>query len=186
MRAVTLAATRTGRAITVEARVSSDSRSAFSIVNQTQMMSRERRDRVRAALLTSGYSWPPGSVYVNLTPRPGGRTGSGELDLGVAVAVLVASGQLPPRLARGRLFIGELGLDGSVRALKGGLQLRAPATPVEVIAPADCPVEAPPGRHIRRVATLAALDSLQAIEPSEPAPNPPLGRCGHDIGLGLG
>ena len=77
-----------------------------------------RRDRVRAALLSSGLKWPMARVTVNLAP-PGLRKVGTSLDLPIAVALLAASEQLPLASIADRSFVGELGLDGSVRPVAG-------------------------------------------------------------------
>lgn len=80
----------------------------------------ESKERIRGAFASSHIMLPRKRITVNLAPADIPKTDSG-FDLGVAVAILLASGQLSPdRLAAGRLaFIGELGLDGGVRAVRG-------------------------------------------------------------------
>ena len=73
---------------------------------------------VRAAVLSSGLRWPDKRITVNLAPSGQRKSGSG-LDLAIAVGVLVASGQLPADYVAGYGFVGELGLDGSVRRVPG-------------------------------------------------------------------
>ncbi|MGH3738130.1 MAG: YifB family Mg chelatase-like AAA ATPase [Micromonosporaceae bacterium] len=80
----------------------------------------QARDRVRAAVLNSGGSWPNRRITVNLLPAFVPKRGSG-FDLAVAVAVLGADGVLPAPTLDQTALIGELGLDGSVRAVTGVL-----------------------------------------------------------------
>ena len=83
---------------------------------------RESRDRVRAALVSSGMPWPRRRITVNLAPSGMRKAGAG-LDLPVAVGILVASGLLDPAAVAGLAFVGELGLDRSVRGVPGTLVL---------------------------------------------------------------
>ncbi len=75
----------------------------------------ESRDRVRAAAASSGLAWPAGRITVGLSPASLPKRGSG-LDLGIAVAVLSAANPPPqPGRLADWMFVGELGLDGTVR-----------------------------------------------------------------------
>jgi magnesium chelatase family protein len=93
---------------------------AFTIVGLAGAAVREARDRVRSALLNSGYEFPGRRITANLAPADVPKAGPG-IDLALACAVLAASGQIPgERLERCALF-GELSLDGEVRASHGAL-----------------------------------------------------------------
>ena len=108
----------------------------FTVVGLPDASCREARDRVRAAVLSSGLTWPDRKVTVNLAPTHLRKVGPG-LDLAIAVAVLAASGQVRPRTLEGLAFLGELGLDGSVRTVVGLLALLdAVADLVPVVSPA--------------------------------------------------
>ena len=90
----------------------------YHIVGTPDTACRESRDRVRAAVISSGFDWPSTCITVNLAPSGHRKIGAG-LDLAIAVGVLVADGQLPPESVDGLGFIGELGLDGSLRRVPG-------------------------------------------------------------------
>ncbi len=90
------------------------------IVGMPDVAVQEARERVRAALRAAGYSMPNERVVVNLAPGNLKKVGSG-FDLPIAMGILIATGQASPFLAKGRLIVGELGLDGSVRAVPGTL-----------------------------------------------------------------
>ncbi len=92
----------------------------FGIVGLPDVAVQEARDRVRAALRTSGYEFPNARVIVNLAPAPLRKHGTG-FDLPIALAVLCATGQLEPRAFDRISAVGELGLDGSVREVPGML-----------------------------------------------------------------
>jgi magnesium chelatase family protein len=81
---------------------------------------RESRDRVRAAIKNSGYLIPPTFITINLAPADMKKEGSG-FDLPIAVGILGAYGALRINDLSRFLLVGELGLDGSVRAVPGML-----------------------------------------------------------------
>ncbi len=110
-----------GHAVTVEVHVTNGLPS-FTVVGLPDASCREARDRVRAASQSSQLEWPQRRVTVNLAPPTVRKVGSG-LDLAIAVALLVASEQLTPAQVGERAFLGELGLDGSVRPVHGTLCL---------------------------------------------------------------
>ncbi len=83
---------------------------------------RESRERVRSAIKNSGFELPPRVVVVNLAPADLRKEGN-HLDLGIALALLAALGEVPQAALDGRLLCGELGLDGRVRPVRGGLAL---------------------------------------------------------------
>ena len=73
---------------------------AFFMVGLPETAVRESKERVRSALLTAGYSFPPGRITVNLSPADLPKEG-GRFDLPIAVGILAASGQLPRRALAG-------------------------------------------------------------------------------------
>ncbi|MEN3305630.1 MAG: magnesium chelatase family protein [Micromonosporaceae bacterium] len=80
----------------------------------------EARNRVRAALVNSGESWPNRRITVNLLPATLPKHGS-VFDLAIAVTVLAGAGELPLAPLQGVVLLGELGLDGTVRPVRGVL-----------------------------------------------------------------
>ncbi|MGO8871797.1 MAG: magnesium chelatase domain-containing protein, partial [Acidimicrobiales bacterium] len=110
-----------GTPVSVEVHVS-NGLPGFTVVGLPDAAVRESRDRVRAALLSSGLPWPLRRVTVNLAPS-GVRKGGAGLDLPIAIGLLVASGELAPELVAGVAFVGELGLDGSLRGVPGTVVL---------------------------------------------------------------
>ena len=75
-----------------------------------------------AALVNGGFALPPRRMTINLAPADVRKDGTA-FDLPIALGVLAATGQVPPDAIARRLFVGELGLDGSVRAVRGALPL---------------------------------------------------------------
>jgi magnesium chelatase family protein len=80
----------------------------------------EARDRVRAAVLNSGLSWPNRRITVALLPADLRKNGSA-FDLALAVAVLAAAGDVPREAIASTVWLGELGLDGRLRSIRGVL-----------------------------------------------------------------
>jgi magnesium chelatase family protein len=158
-----------GRPIEVEVHVSRGLPS-FSVVGLPDASCRESRDRVRAAVLSSGLAWPQHRVTVNLAPSSLRKGGAG-LDLPIAVALLAADGQLPAEAVDGLGFLGELGLDGSVRRVSGVLPLVDAIRAKLVVVPAACAGEASlvrPG-GVAAVPTLRTLVSVLRCEQGWPA-----------------
>ncbi len=132
-----------GKHISVEVHVS-NGLPGFTVVGLPDAAIREARDRVRAALLSSGLPWPLRRVTVNLAPS-GMRKGGSGLDLPIAIGVLVASGELDPCAIEGTAFVGELGLDGSLRPVPGVMvlaQATAAAGDHRLVVPLECAAEA--------------------------------------------
>ncbi|TBL27428.1 ATP-binding protein, partial [Verrucosispora sp. SN26_14.1] len=86
----------------------------------------EARDRVRAAVVNSGQRWPNRRITLNLLPATLPKFGSA-FDLAIAVALLGGSGELPLLPLDGVAILGELGLDGAVRPVRGVLPMVAAA-----------------------------------------------------------
>jgi magnesium chelatase family protein len=110
-----------GYTVDVEVHVG-DGIPSFAVVGLPDVSCREARDRARAAILSCGYDWPLRRITVNLAPT-GVPKGGSALDLAIAVAVLCADRQIPVESMAHTAMIGELGLDGSVRAVPGALPL---------------------------------------------------------------
>ena len=160
-----------GHVVTVEVH-ESNGLPSFTIVGLPDAACREARDRVRAAVLSSGLDWPDGRVTVNLAPS-GLRKGGAVLDLAIAVAVLAVSGQLPAESLRHKAFLGELGLDGVIRGAAGILPLTdAVRDRAIVVAPEAYHVAlAASPRGVYAIRTLGQLASV--LVGRAPWPDPP-------------
>jgi magnesium chelatase family protein len=86
----------------------------FALVGLPEAVVRESKERVRSALVTSGFGFPQGRITVNLSPADLPKEG-GRFDLPIAVGILAASGKLPARALKRREFYGELSLGGELR-----------------------------------------------------------------------
>ena len=93
---------------------------AFSTVGLPETAVKESKDRVRGAILNSGFEFPAKRITVNLSPADIPKTGS-RFDLPIAIGILVASGQIPSNNLQGVELIGELALDGQIREVGGVL-----------------------------------------------------------------
>jgi magnesium chelatase family protein len=93
---------------------------AFSIVGLGDRSVREARERVRGAILNSGFAFPQRRVTVNLAPAYLRKQGPG-FDLAIACGILAASGQVPAAALERLAVFGELGLNGKVRPCNGAL-----------------------------------------------------------------
>jgi magnesium chelatase family protein len=108
-----------GVPVTVEADIHSGL-PAFTIVGLPDAAVQESRERVRAALINSGFEFPLRRITVNLAPADLRKAGPG-FDLALAAAVLAASGQVRSERLASCALCGELGLDGSVRSVRGSI-----------------------------------------------------------------
>ncbi len=109
----------------------------FTVVGQPDEVCRESRDRVRAALLSSGFVWPTRRVTVNLAPT-GDRKSGACLDLAIAIGLLAAQEVVSTEVLGEFAFIAELGLDGSLRSVRGATPLvLALADRTTVVAPGN-------------------------------------------------
>ena len=144
----------------------------FSIVGQPDEACRESRDRVRAALLSSGLPWPNRRVTINLAaPMPHRKGGSG-LDVAIAVGLLVVQDVVPAASIASCAFIAELGLDGALRGVAGAVPLAAAVgAPRVVVSRAD----ERQARVAARCDVVAAADVAELVRcllGDEPWPSP--------------
>ncbi len=147
---------------------------AFGVVGLPDASCREARDRVRAALVSSGLAWPSQRITVNLAPTGVPKAGA-VLDLAMAVGLLVACGELEPATVEGLGFIGELGLDGTIRPVPGALPLVDAVDSDEVVVAPGNRVEAGlvDAATVRSVGDLRAL--VRSLRGDEPWPAVPEG-----------
>jgi len=139
----------------------------------------EARDRVRAAIVNSGQKWPNRRITLNLLPATLPKYGSA-FDLAIAAAVLGGSGELPLLPLERTVILGELGLDGAVRPVRGVLPMVAAAASAgfpRVVVPVGNAAEAAviPGVQVRAVDNLHRLvafvrDGSPLLPPPEFAP----------------
>ncbi|BDH44073.1 ATP-dependent protease [Salmonella enterica subsp. enterica serovar Choleraesuis] len=92
----------------------------ITMVGLPETTVRESRDRVRSAIINSGFSWPARKVTINLAPADLPKEG-GRFDLPIALALLAASEQIPADKLAGCEFMGELALTGELRGVPGAI-----------------------------------------------------------------
>jgi magnesium chelatase family protein len=105
--------------VTIEVHISNGLPS-LSIVGMLETAVKESKDRVRSALLNSHFNFPQQRITINLAPADLPKEG-GRFDLPIALGILAASNQLPLSSLANKEFIGELGLTGELRAVRGVL-----------------------------------------------------------------
>src|SRR3954451_2912455 len=134
---------------------------SFTIVGLPDAAVRESRERVRSALVNSGFRYPQHRITANLAPADLRKAGPG-FDLAIATAVLVASGQLPRTVLDRYALAGELALDGAIRPVPGALAMAEGARGWGMrgvaVAPEDAAqaalvggLEVVPGDHVTRL-----------------------------------
>lgn len=163
-----------GHVIEVEAHLA-PSLPAFVLVGLPDASLSEARDRVRAAVSSSALAWPTRRITVNLSPASLPKSGS-VTDLAIAVAVLAAAGMVSPRRARDAVHLGELGLDGRVRPVRGVLPSVVAAVaqgrPRVVVAHENAAeARLVPGVDVLAVGSLAELARAYGNDDARPAPS---------------
>jgi magnesium chelatase family protein len=130
-----------------------------TIVGLAETAVRESRDRVQAALVNSGFTFPDGRITINLAPADLPKEG-GRYDLAIALGMLVASGQLPPGALDATEFYGELSLSGQLRPVPGLLvaAVQAAYDGHRLVVPE---ASAPEARLAPRVAVCGVPDLLR-------------------------
>jgi len=94
----------------------------FTTVGLPEGAVKESKERVNAAIKNAGFRFPRKRITVNLAPADVRKEGSA-FDLPMAVGILTASGQISQEKLSGTVILGELALDGNVRAIRGGLSI---------------------------------------------------------------
>jgi magnesium chelatase family protein len=166
------------RAVRVEAHVGRQGE-AFKLSGLPDTAVREAKDRVRAAVVSSGIRFPNRTVTVNLAPADLPKAGS-DYDLPIALGVLAASREIPD--LRRAVVVGELALDGEVRAgpnaLGAGVVSAREGIPCLVASASAGEAASIPGSRAYGVASLAAAvdllrGGLEGVARAEPGPPPP-------------
>lgn len=143
----------------------------FTVVGLPDASCRESRDRVRAAVQSSKFTWQQQRITVNLAPTSLRKVGSG-LDLAMAVGMLVATHQLSERVTEHLGYLAELGLDGSLRPVPGVLPALDALSEVRPVVALANLAEA----RLLRPDAVGAADLRQlvaALRGDEPWPEPP-------------
>ena len=153
---------------------------SLTIVGLPEAAVRESKDRVRSAIINSGFQFPTKRLTINLAPADLPKDGS-RLDLAIALGILIASGQLPENAADGFEFIGELALDGYLRPVSGILSIAIACQHIghHLILPAlnaDEAAQLPefqvfPAQHLKDVCEHLSRSALISSHPSTSSTN---------------
>ena len=156
------------QAVTVEVHLANGLPS-FTLVGLAETEVKESRERVRAALLQSGFAFPHNKrITVNLAPADLPKE-SGRFDLPIALGILAAAGQVDPARLEGFEFAGELSLAGELRPVRGALALALAVRGAEGSRRLVLPTES--ARAAAQVAGLdirAADSLLQVVQSLQP------------------
>jgi magnesium chelatase family protein len=142
----------------------------FTVVGLAHGAVREGRDRVAAALKNSGFELPQRRIVVNLAPADVRKDGTA-FDLPIALGLLVAGDQARPRELDTHAFLGELGLDGSLRPVAGVLAVAtrcAEAGVATLVVPAENAREAAVVRGLRVIAASDLQSVVRHLEGEAP------------------
>lgn len=158
--------------VDIESQISGSTR-RFAVVGLPDAVLKEAKERVRCAIENSGFAFPSGELVIHLSPAALPKAGAG-FDLAIALSILAASGELDPLALNQHVVLGELALDGSVRAARGALgaafMLRERRELSLLVPQANaqeaCLVQ---GVEVRAISSLRqAVDYLNARLPLEP------------------
>lgn len=147
---------------------------AFDVVGLPDAAVKESRDRVRSAIKNCGFKFPNGHITVNLAPADLKKGGS-HYDLPMTLAILLASGQITVNV-EGKVFIGELSLDGHIRPVNGALAMAITAHDEkfsDIFLPDDNSIEASvvDGINVYGIDSLKDilwhLNNVQKLEPTK-------------------
>ena len=154
---------------------------SFATVGLPQGAVKEGRERVTAALVNAGFEFPLRRITVNLAPADVRKEGSA-FDLPIALGILAASGQLAPAALEGHVLLGELGLQGDLRPVRGALPMALAARGAGIgtlIVPSANVAEAAVVDGLAVVGANSLLDVARHLTGAAPIPPSP-----HDAGGG--
>ena len=163
--------------VEVEVHLSRTALPSFNIVGLPDTEVKESRDRVRAAILQSGFDFPAMKITVNLAPAELPKE-YGRFDLPIAIGILVASGQVLGETLSQYELAGELALSGALRPVRGALSMAKAATEVgrNFILPTDSAAWAALANEIKiyaaesLLAVAAHLNGLETLPQAQPYP----------------
>ena len=148
-------------AITVTIEVSIEWGSGFTIVGLPDTAVKESGERTRCAIIEAGFDFPRKNVVINMSPADIKKEGSA-YDLPIAIGILASDEKVSTQLLDRYMIMGELGLDGSLRPIKGALPMAILARQLHLdgfILPRDNAMEAAIVNNLN----VYGLDSLQQV-----------------------
>jgi magnesium chelatase family protein len=165
----------TGRPVEVEVDIS-NGMPATVVVGLADTIVNEARDRVRAAVVNSGTSWPDQRVTINLAPSSLPKSGS-HYDLAIALAVFAAKKLVPVERLQDTVFLGEVALDGRLRAVRGVLPATLAAAEAgfeRVVVPESNVAEAALVPGVQVVGTRSVRQTVAMLTGAELPDEPPV------------
>lgn len=142
----------------------------FQLVGLPDTSIKESRDRVRAAMLNSGYEFPVSRITINLAPGDVRKAGPG-FDLPIAIGLLTAQHVVTRKDFSGIVHIGELSLDGSIQPARGVLPIAAEARrngARALLLPVDNLAEASVVEGLRLLPVKTLKEAVERLNQSEP------------------
>ncbi|MCP4690799.1 MAG: YifB family Mg chelatase-like AAA ATPase, partial [Desulfobacterales bacterium] len=136
---------------------------AFTTVGLPEAAVKESKERVKAAINNSGYTFPDDRITVNLAPADIKKEGTG-FDLPIAVGILTATGIIPKEIVTRYLMLGELSLDGRIKPVRGSLPMALAARAAGytgILVPFDNRREA---SVVEGIATLPVVHLHQVVD----------------------
>jgi len=151
----------------------------MNLVGLPETAVKESKDRVRSALINSGFKWPQSRITISLAPAELPKEGGG-FDLPIALGILAASEQIPDRAFEDREFIGELSLNGELRPVRGVLPaaIRARDANRTLVVPACNASEAALVKGGDKYCGLTLLEVANWIGGDRPLPRCEPGKAG--------
>src|SRR6202165_3349401 len=156
----------------------------FITVGMPDIVVRESRERIKSAMINSGFGYPSKAVTINLAPANVRKEGAG-FDLPMALGILGAMGTVAPTDAH--LLVGELSLDGAIRPVRGALSIAACARKQKIanlLVPADNAPEAAVADDVR-VFGMRHLSEVVAFL-NNPEQFTPHVRCAQGVAVATG
>lgn len=160
-----------GYSVETEADYQIGERASISIVGLPDTATKEAKDRIRLAIINSGFSLPEAEYTVNLAPADVRKEGSW-YDLSMVLALLVATGQLPP-LPKRAAFLGEVALSGELRPCTGVLPAALSAVQLgytDLFVPKTNAKEAAAAKGIRVFGVSSVAELCNALSKKAPPP----------------
>ncbi|MFC5834629.1 YifB family Mg chelatase-like AAA ATPase [Nonomuraea insulae] len=168
----------TGRTVEVEADVG-NGLAGIHLIGLPDTALSEARDRVRSAMVNSNYPWPDARIIVSLFPASLPKRGS-QFDLAIAVAILGAAGVVPAERVVEPFFLGELGLDGRIRPVRGVLPSVLGAAKhgdVTVVVPSANSAEAVLVPDVKVVPVAHLRQLVEWLRKGDDPPEPEIEEC---------
>ncbi|MEU6784284.1 YifB family Mg chelatase-like AAA ATPase [Nonomuraea angiospora] len=167
-----------GRTVEVEADVG-NGLAGIHLIGLPDTALSEARDRVRSAMVNSAYPWPDARIIVSLFPASLPKRGS-QFDLAIAVAILGAAGVIPAERIAEPFFLGELGLDGRIRPVRGVLPSILGAAKhgdVTVVVPAANSAEAALVPNVKVIPVSHLRQLVEWLRRGDDEPEPRVEEC---------